>query len=245
MNWHQGKCALAHAIHLDLTHNQEHYAEALRRFVQPSIKWLDIGCGHSIVPDWAMPPEEQQRMVRRTAFVVGVDVDDGIVRHPLLTYKVKALGGRLPFRDGSFDLVTANMVVEHVADSDEFLDDVYRVLRPGGHFLFVTPNRLSPLMYVGQHIPDALKKFVVGFLEKRREEDVFPALYRMNDPGAIERSAQHAGFETEKLQMIGSSGEFDRLGPLSWLECFLLKAIAGPLHGKLQPDVLAVLKRTA
>jgi len=43
--------------------------------------------------------------------------------------------------------------------------------------------------------------------------------------------------------MIGSSGELDRLGRISWLECFLLKAIAKPSHGKLQPDVLGVLKR--
>ena len=99
------------------------------------------------------------------------------------------------------------------------------------------------LMCVSKHIADRVKKFVVGFLEKPREEDIFPALYRINEPKTIGRCAKHAHFELEELQMIGSSGELDRLGRISWLECFLLKAIAKPFHGKLQPDVLGVLKR--
>jgi ubiquinone/menaquinone biosynthesis C-methylase UbiE len=69
-----------------------------------------------------------------------VDVDDAIIEHPLLSAKVKGIGGKLPFRNGAFDLVTANMVVEHVDDCPAFLDDIFRVLAPGGRFIFHTPN---------------------------------------------------------------------------------------------------------
>src|SRR3974390_2237977 len=153
MDWHKGRERIAHAIHLDLTHNQVGYAAALMQFVQPGVRWLDVGCGHSIVPEWALPLPEQARLVRRAEFLIGVDVDDGISRHPLLTHRVKALGGYLPFRDETFHLVTANMVVEHLADPEEFLRDIFRVLRPGGHFVFVTPNVLSPLVFVSHLIP--------------------------------------------------------------------------------------------
>ncbi len=47
----------------------------------------------------------------------------------------------LPFEDASFDLVTCFEAIEHVADSDRALDELRRVLRPGGLLLISSPNR--------------------------------------------------------------------------------------------------------
>lgn len=243
MNWHKGKLAIARAIHLDLTHHQERYAQALRQYVCPGDKWLDVGCGHQIVLVRAMPQDEQERLVASASFLVGVDVDEGITRHPLLTYRIKAFVGALPFKDGAFDVVTANMVVEHVDDPRSFLSDILRVLRPGGRFIFVTPNVLSPVIFVARMMPDGVKRALAEYLEYRKEEDVFPTRYRMNEPGAIARFADEVGFETEEVSLIGTVGLLDRLGPAAWIECFFLKGLASSFHGKLQPDILAVLKR--
>ena len=50
-------------------------------------------------------------------------------------------GGRLPFCDGSFDVVVNNQVMEHVEDLDAVLGEIHRVLRPGGVVLSVFPSR--------------------------------------------------------------------------------------------------------
>ena len=42
----------------------------------------------------------------------------------------------LPFADGSFDAVVACLVFEHIEAVDEAIDEVARVLRPGGRFAF-------------------------------------------------------------------------------------------------------------
>ena len=243
MDWRAGKFAIANAIHLDLTHQQEHYARALGRHLRPGDKWLDVGCGHTIVPDWAMPIDEQKRLVASAAMMVGVDVDESIALHPLLPNRVEATGEAQPFRDESFDLVTANLVVEHVVNPQRFLAEIHRVLRPGGHFLFVTPNLLSPLMFAAHIMPGNLVKRTAEFLESRHEEDIFPAHYRMNTAVAIGRLASETGFEVEELSLVGTVGVLDRLGPVAWAECLLLKGLASSFHGKLQPDILAVLKR--
>jgi SAM-dependent methyltransferase len=243
MNWIKGKVAIAKAIHLDLTHPQVCYGRALQRYVSPGIRWLDVGCGYQILPDWAMPPAEQERLARSVAFLAGADVDERIKDHPLLTYRIKALGGALPFKAEVFDLVTANMVVEHISEPENFLADIHRVLRLNGRFIFHTPNYLFWLIFISHLVPDQVKKPIIKILEHREPEDVFPTNYVMNSPGRIRRLATQAGFEVEVLNMVGSNRIFDRLGPLGWVECFVQKGIAVSFGGELNSNIIAVLKR--
>lgn len=49
----------------------------------------------------------------------------------------------LPFEDASFDIVTANQVLEHVRRTDRFLAEIRRVLRPGGLACISTNNAAS------------------------------------------------------------------------------------------------------
>jgi len=49
-------------------------------------------------------------------------------------------GGRIPFPEGSFDLVTNNQVMEHVEDLDAVLLEIRRVLRRGGTVLSIFPS---------------------------------------------------------------------------------------------------------
>jgi SAM-dependent methyltransferase len=48
---------------------------------------------------------------------------------------------RLPFPDGTFDVVISNHVVEHVADPDRHLSEIRRVLKASGVCYLATPNR--------------------------------------------------------------------------------------------------------
>ncbi|MDQ3855401.1 MAG: class I SAM-dependent methyltransferase [Chloroflexota bacterium] len=50
----------------------------------------------------------------------------------------------LPFQDGEFDGVLLNEVLEHVSDEIRTLQEAYRVLRPGGCLVIMSPNRWFP-----------------------------------------------------------------------------------------------------
>jgi 2-polyprenyl-3-methyl-5-hydroxy-6-metoxy-1,4-benzoquinol methylase len=48
---------------------------------------------------------------------------------------------KMPFKEGSFDLVISYDVIEHVSDPVEFVREAWRVARPGGRILIYTPSR--------------------------------------------------------------------------------------------------------
>jgi SAM-dependent methyltransferase len=60
------------------------------------------------------------------------------VRHPELDFR--HVGGELPFAAGEFDVAWAGEVLEHVQDGVGLLEEIRRVLRPGGRLLLSTPD---------------------------------------------------------------------------------------------------------
>jgi SAM-dependent methyltransferase len=78
-----------------------------------------------------------------TGHVEAVDVvDERVVKDGVRFTQVE--GTRVPFEDGSFDVVVSNHVIEHVGDRAEqlrHLRELRRVLRPGGWAYLAMPNR--------------------------------------------------------------------------------------------------------
>lgn len=49
----------------------------------------------------------------------------------------------LPFEDNSFDFILCNHVLEHIPDDTKAMQELYRILRPGGTAIFQIPQDLS------------------------------------------------------------------------------------------------------
>ncbi len=52
----------------------------------------------------------------------------------------------LPFRDGSFDAIYSMGTIEHFDESDRAVEEMARVLRPGGRAIVGVPNRYDPFL---------------------------------------------------------------------------------------------------
>jgi len=50
------------------------------------------------------------------------------------------LNEAMPFEDDSFDIVVANQVLEHLHNTDLFITEVYRILKPEEYAIISTPN---------------------------------------------------------------------------------------------------------
>jgi len=215
----------------------------LQSEVTTGMRWLDIGCGRQIVPSWASSPGEQEALVRRASLFAGIDADQSLVEHPLLGYRIMAIGQHLPFRDGSFNVITANMVFEHLERPEEILGEIHRVLSPGGRLTFHTPNLRYPYIFLAGLVGDSLKKLLIRFLEQREAKDVFKTYYHSNTVEAIEHLADSGGFDVAEVRVSGSVGTFQRLGPLGALEVFFLKILSLGWFNRFNATITAVLKK--
>lgn len=241
--WRNARKSLARALGFEVRHSQALYGELLGRMLRPGDRWLDIGCGHQILPEWALPEAEQRALVERAGLLVGSDLDPAMAAHPHLQAAAFADLEKLPFDDASFDLITTNMVVEHLERPEPAFREAARALRPGGRLVIHTPNRLYYLILIASVIPDGLKRRIIKILEHREEQDVFPTHYRANTGAALGRQLRAAGLDVESLEMVGSVGSFQFLGPLGVAEVFILRLLSLGAFRRFRADILAVARK--
>ncbi|MFF3762768.1 class I SAM-dependent methyltransferase [Streptomyces sp. NPDC001922] len=104
---------------------------------RPPATVLDIGCGDGSAAATAARVLAGHR-------IVGVDWSQDALRRaaPRIPRVVRGelTGGGLPFASAGADAVLFSEVIEHLVDPDSALEELHRVLRPGGDLLLSTPN---------------------------------------------------------------------------------------------------------
>lgn len=228
-----------------LRNAQYAYFDTLDQTLQQGDRWLDLGCGRRLAPLWLRHRTTVERtLLARAAECVGADPDAAALNDNALPIrKHLATAERVPEPDGSFDLITANMVVEHLDDPGAALAEAARLLRPGGRVLLHTPNRWYPLTAAAACVPYPLRRRIAGALEKRPAHDIYPTRYRMNTPGAFARHAAKAGLLVEQVTRTADSPETLRLGPLVAPELALIALTRlRPLRG-MQSNLIVTLRK--
>jgi methionine biosynthesis protein MetW len=109
--------------------------ELLAENVRADHRCLDLGCGNGRTAG--------DYLAERTAGYVGVDVSSEAVGEAQargLDARTIDDPTRLPFADGSFDLVTCLEVLEHLVDPAGTVREAKRVLAPRGRLVVTVPN---------------------------------------------------------------------------------------------------------
>lgn len=224
-------------------YHQNRYAAMLDTVVRPGDRWLDLGAGVQVHKAWLGTAQED--LVRRASMLIGCDlVQEHIARNPFLTARLLAGGEHLPLADRSVQLVTANMVVEHLPDPVTVFKEVHRVLRPGGRFVFVTPNRTHPVVFASSIIlHPAWRRALAVYVERRSAEHVFLTFYRANTTTAVRRVAAAAGLEVEHAEAFSSLPFAGQGGVLRSIEGSMIRVARHPRFAFLRSNLLGCLRR--
>lgn len=115
--------------------SDDQYERHFGGWVQPSDVVLDVGCGDARA--------YQARLLGTVAALYGVDISEEAVakaRARGVQASVHDLSHPLPYADETFDKVVCFEVLEHLFDPKFAVQEMARVLRPGGVLLASVPN---------------------------------------------------------------------------------------------------------
>jgi ubiquinone/menaquinone biosynthesis C-methylase UbiE len=155
---------------------------------------LDLGCGTGRHTLW---------LAAAGASVTAVDFSEGMMEKARakpgaesVRFLVHDLHERLPFADGSFDVVVSGLVLEHLREFAPFFSEARRVLKPGGRAVV---SGMHPAM----------------FLRDVRARFHDPATGEKVEPGSVEHTigdcvmaAVRAGFALAGVEERAPDAEF-------------------------------------
>ncbi len=121
------------------------------------------------------------------------------------------LDGSLNVPDESVDMVVASHVVEHVANTDTLVKELYRVLKPDGYIIMTTPNLAAftniLFLILGKQptIAEVSDVALVGTWSPRQSsvDRTGPAHRRIFTRGSLKGLLRYYGFECEEVVGFG------------------------------------------
>lgn len=172
----------------------ELYHDLIDALVTEETRLLDAGSG---------PGGLVKAFVPRAKRVIGVDRYVSSFADQLeIPYGVEGDLAALPFADGSFDVITCSWVLEHLADPLRVFAEFCRVLRPGGHLLFITPNKNNYVVLLRRLVPSGISQRVVHAIYARDEHFINPTYYRANTEHDLDRPLRAAGLHPVRFEYV-------------------------------------------
>jgi len=204
-----------------IQYSQLVYAALLKEVVTTGTRWLDAGCGHQLLE--VRLHQVEQALVNRAALAVGCDVMTASVRrHRSLHNRAVCDLQRLPFRGHTFNLVTLNMVAEHLECPEDVMAELAGVVVPNGLVVIHTSNAVAYHAHLARLVwriaPKRLVYGLITFLEHRQPEDVFPTFYRANSRQQLRQLSSKVGLVERQMQMVFERPVLYFFAPLSALE---------------------------
>ena len=146
------------------------------------------------------------------AEVHGIDISDNVIRHARETFRTEGVSARtvmgdvrtLPYADQTFDCIYTMGTIEHLPDPQAAVDEIGRVLKPGGTAVVGTPNKFDPFG----------RPLVVAVLQALGKYPYAPE--RSYSFAELENMCENAGLETQ-----GRGGVLFMPGALRMLDLWL------------------------
>ena len=187
-------------------------------------KILDAGCG-----DGAMLTSLKN--LCPSIEMYGVDISkEGcrIAAERNIITKVADLNCEIPFKDNFFDFVIAHEVMEHLIDTDRFLEECNRILKKEGYLIITTPNLTAwyhRILFLFGYPPLFLelstrnRKVGIGILKHIIKNKQPVGHIRVFTPAALNDLVRLYGFKTEKIKGAPIPFGFPKI--ISWIYDFL------------------------
>ena len=156
---------------------------------------VDIGCGRTA--------PVLKKYKGQAARLIGVDLVEFTEQNEDVELYNSDISSMPFLATESVDLVFCRSVMEHVVEPDRVFSEIHRVLKPGGHFIFLTANVYDYASIIAMLIPNRYHARIVKYTEGRAEEDTFPTQYKCNSKKRIQSLSHDHLFDVSKFEYLG------------------------------------------
>jgi SAM-dependent methyltransferase len=155
---------------------------------------LNIGAAKSLVIEKALFKDYPDFICDR------IDVQNCEVVHPVVGNSFVASVESMPMlASDRYDACFSNFVFEHVEHIDDAAQEVSRILRPGGTFVFSIPNPKAPEFFLSRYTPLWFHQLIKG---KGEGMDAYETHYAFNGPRELISLFEKNGFALEGLKFF-------------------------------------------
>ena len=212
------------------------FRKEILAYIEPSSALLDLGAGAGVVLE--------MNFKGLCSKVCGVDLDERVLVNKMLDEGKVADVNELPFPDSSFDIVFSDNLMEHVDAPINIYKEVRRVLKPGGFFLFKTPNKYHYMPLVARLTPHIFHQWF-NKLRGRKTIDTFPTRYKSNSSGDIRKIANISGFNKVEVKTFEGRPEYLRLSPITYIFGFLYERLvnSSDLFSSIRVVIIAKIQK--
>jgi ubiquinone/menaquinone biosynthesis C-methylase UbiE len=213
------------------------YKNQIDLLVGEKTRVLDIGCGYG---------DLLKEVFSRTRQTYGIDPDgEALKKNKIIRHKTVGQAETLPYKDNYFDIVVNAWVMEHLSEPKRVIEEIYRVLKPGGRVVFLTPNTLNYNVWLARMVPNAWHDFFTRRLYNRQENDTYPAYYRANSAATVNRLFLGSGFKKLDLVLNGDPSYISFNSWLFKLACLIEKVLSWPLFSSARVHLIGVYEKQA
>ncbi|MEN8907665.1 MAG: class I SAM-dependent methyltransferase [Clostridiales bacterium] len=171
------------------------YRDIIRDFFKQDIHMLDIGCGHS---------DLLKDLYKNTKNSYGLEPDKkALEKNEFIKNKIVGTVEKMPFEDNIFDIVLLEWVLEHLKYPKVAFNEIYRVLKPGGKVIFLTPNSWNYNVWIIRAIPNRAHSYFTKKFYQRHEGDTYPVRYKINSPKKVSNILRKIGFNKVNVILNG------------------------------------------
>lgn len=213
------------------------YKKIVLEEVNDKTKMLDIGCGHS---------DLLKDSYAKASVAFGIDPEtDTISRNPFLKDIRTEYVEDMSFEDNFFDVVVCAWVFEHLSNPEKALSEIYRVLKPKGVLIFLTPNVLNYNVWIIRLIPERFHSFFTKKLYNRQDNDTFPKQYRINSLSRIRKILNSVGLEEEELLTNGDPSYISFNEFTFRIATFFEKILSLPFFSRFKVHIIGKFRKEA
>jgi len=187
-------------------------------------------------------------LATRVKSLQGLDIDEEALSNPFLSSCFNYDGGRFPLPSEKYDAVIADYVLEHLENPREIFKEVSRVLKPGGFFMFRTPNLWHYVSIISRLTPHSFHSRVANRARGREESahEPYPTYFRANRKRRLKLLLENSNMTLNDFRMVEKEPSYLQFSRIAFLMGVAYERMVNfsPFLSGIRANIFAAVKKT-